>query len=176
MGEGVDIAQAGDAAGVAQGLLGDGGHVHVFDGGVGDLGGLEQLAQFLQASVGDARDTGARGGGADAGLLMHAGEDGEEGRLACHGQANDRCFHREERFLQGYFHLAEDFFDDALAHVGAALHEGSARIDDDAVGEEGDGQTLHVVGDGVVAAFDERDGLHSAVERLAAARADAERE
>src|ERR1035438_8280007 len=70
-----------------------------------------------------------------SGLLMHPGEDGEEGRLACHGQADDRGFHREERFLQGYFHLAEDLFDDVLAHVGAALHQGGAGIDDDAVGE-----------------------------------------
>src|SRR5438876_5737262 len=31
--------------------------------------------------------------------------------------------------LQGNFHLVEDFFDDALAHIGAALHQRGARID-----------------------------------------------
>ena len=45
VGEGVDHAQAGQiAAGVAQSLLRDGGHVQVLDRGVGDLGRLEQLA------------------------------------------------------------------------------------------------------------------------------------
>ena len=46
---------------------------------------------------------------------------------------------------------------------------------DDAVREERDGQALDVVRDRVVAAFDQGQRLHGAVQRLAAARADAER-
>ena len=39
-----------------------------------------------------------------------------------------------------------------------------------------DGEALDVVGDGVVAAFDQRQRLHGAVQRLRAARADAQRQ
>src|ERR1035438_91448 len=47
--------------------------------------------------------------------------------------------------LQGNFHLAEDFFDDALARVGAALHQGGAGVDHHAMSEERRGEALDVV-------------------------------
>jgi hypothetical protein len=93
VGESVDHAEAGEITGVAQVLLGDGGHVDVFHGGVNHFGGLEEAAQFFQARVRDAGDSGARGGGADAGVRLDAGENGEQRGLADHGQADDGCFH-----------------------------------------------------------------------------------
>ncbi len=52
--------------------------------------------------------------------------------------------------------------------------ERSARIDHNAMGEDGNGEALDVVGNGVVAAFEQGQRLHGAEERLRAARADAE--
>ena len=50
--EGVHHAQAGEIAGVAQVLLGDGRHVHVFDGGVRHFGRLEQAARASRRASG----------------------------------------------------------------------------------------------------------------------------
>ena len=70
------------------------------------------------------------------GLLMHAGQDREQRGLAYHGQADNGSFHLCGQSLQGNFHLGENFFDDALAGVGAALRQRGARVDDDAVRED----------------------------------------
>ncbi len=78
VGEGVDVAERGNAPGIAQSLLGDGRHVDVLHGGVGDLGRLKEFAERFQARVGDAGDAGAGGCGADAGLYGYAGKDREE--------------------------------------------------------------------------------------------------
>ena len=58
--------------------------------------------------------------------------------------------------------------------IGAALRQGRARIDHHAVREDGHGQALDVVGDGVIAAVEQRQSLRRAEERLGAARADAQ--
>ena len=93
MREGIRHSQAGHIAGVAQVLLRDGWHVHVFHSGMRDLGRFEELGQRLQAGVRHLGDAGARGRGAHARLLMHAGENREERGLAYHGQADNCGFH-----------------------------------------------------------------------------------
>src|ERR1039458_880018 len=78
-------AQACDVARVAQALLRDRGHIHVFHRGVRDFLGFEQLGEFLQARVGHLGHAQVHSGRADARLLVGAGEDGEQGSLAYHG-------------------------------------------------------------------------------------------
>ena len=60
--------------------------------------------------------------------------------------------------------------------VGAPLHQRRARVDHHAMRENRHGQPLDVVGDGVIAAFHQRQRLRRAVQRLRAARADAQRQ
>ena len=118
------------------------------------LGGSKRRPSSSRRASGTLRHAGAHRRGADVGLLVDSGEDREQGGLACHGQADNGGSHIWN-YLQGNIHLAENLFDDALAHVGAALHQGGAGIDDHAMREQRHGQPLHVVGDGVIAAFEQ---------------------
>ena len=93
MGEGVHHAQAADVAGLAQVLLGDGGHVHVLDGGMRHLGRFEQAAERFHARVGHLGHARTGRGRADARLLVDAGEDREQRGLAHHGQTDDGGLH-----------------------------------------------------------------------------------
>ena len=60
---------------VAQILFGDGWHVHIFHGGVGDFRGVEKTAQRFQARVWHAGYALAYGSGADTSVRLHAGEN-----------------------------------------------------------------------------------------------------
>src|SRR5262249_7733584 len=77
---------------------------------------------------------------------------------------------------QWYFYLAEKFFDYALAGLGAALHQSGARVDHYTMREQRRGETFDVIRNGEVAAFNHRQRLHRAIQRLAAARAHPERQ
>ena len=100
------------------------------------LGGSKRRPSASRRASGNAGDARARGRGADARFLVDAGEDREQRGLADHGQADNGCLHNWSG-LQGNFHLAQNLFDDALAHVGAALHQRGAGIDDHAMRESG---------------------------------------
>src|SRR5215211_5155840 len=71
----------------------------------------------------------------------------------------------------GLHDLAQDFF----GLLAAAVERGGeARVDDEAVREDGEDEPLHVVGQAVVAPLRERERLRGAEERERAAGADAE--
>lgn len=103
---------------------------------------------------------------------MDAGEDGEQAGLARHGETEDCGFHKALRD----FDSVEDFSEQALGALGGAGGERGALVEHDAMGEDGDGEAFDVVGEGVIAAFEEGEGLDSAEEGLGAAGADAEGE
>src|SRR3712207_6354515 len=74
----------------------------------------------------------------------------------------------------GHADRLHDLAQDGLGRFAAAQGGGEARVDEDAVGEDGEDEALDVVGDAVVALLREREGLRGAEERERAARADAE--
>src|SRR4051794_36622863 len=68
-------------------------------------------------------------------------------------------------------YLAQDFF---RFFAAAVERRGESRVDDEAVREDGEDETLHVVGQTIVAPFRERERLRRAEECERAARAYAE--
>src|ERR1017187_5368665 len=93
LGESVHHPQTGQVAGIAQVLLRDGRHIHVFHRGMRDFERFEEARQFLQARVRHFRDAHARGRGTDAGFLVDSGQNGEQRGLAYHGQADNGGLH-----------------------------------------------------------------------------------
>src|SRR5579884_1534672 len=77
---------------------------------------------------------------------------------------------------QGHGDLGQNVLQYALARFGAALRQRGAGVHRDAMGEYGNDQPLHVIGDYVIAAFYHRQSLSRPIERLSASRADAKRQ
>lgn len=88
-GKRVDDTQAGEVLGIAKSFLADGREVDIFDDGLGDLGRVEDGGEGIEAGIRHPGDADLRFHRADARGLVDAGEDGEQGCLARHGQADD---------------------------------------------------------------------------------------
>src|SRR5579864_1560946 len=94
MGQGVNLAKLADVGGFLQRVLTDRAHVHVFDGGMGELLRVVERGQAIEAVVWNLGD-------ADMGLSriglggeMGLSENLKQRSLAYLRQSNDSSFHK----------------------------------------------------------------------------------
>ena len=97
VGQRVHIAQVPDVGALLEGFLANGAHIHIFDGGVGELLRVVECRQAIEAFVRHL-------GHSDVGLArvgvrlvgkMRLGENAEQRGLAYLRQANNASFHRK---------------------------------------------------------------------------------
>jgi len=87
----------GEIGGFFESILADGAHVHVFDGSVGQLLGVVERGQAVEAVVGHFSDADMGLARVGIGLLgeMRLGQNAKERCLAYLGQADDASFHKK---------------------------------------------------------------------------------
>ena len=96
MGQRVHIAQVPDVGAFLEGFLPDGAHIHIFDGGVGQLLRVVECRQAVEPFVRHLGHSNVGLTRVGIGLVgkMRLGENAEQRGLAYLRQANNASFHR----------------------------------------------------------------------------------
>ena len=97
----IHVAQVADVGAFFEGFLPDRTHVDIFDRGVGQLLGVVERGQAVQAVVGNLGHADVSLTRIGIGLVgkMRLGENSEKRCLAYLGQANNAGFHRDEKMI-----------------------------------------------------------------------------